>query len=470
MRGTDGNLFEMSESGALEFRTPPDYENAGDTDRDNEYVVTVVASDERGLEGTLEVRVTVTDQNEGPEITGTTTFSITENGELVGASYRGRDPEDPSLEITRWSVTGTDGGDFEIDEDGELSFRKTPDYEKPADSNKDNEYRVTVRASDGRHYGTLDVVVTVTEENEAPEIASNSKTEISYRENGTSGLYTYRASDPEKEEISWTVRGTDGNLFEMSESGALEFRTPPDYENAGDTDRDNEYVVTVVASDERGLEGTLEVRVTVTDQNEGPEITGTTTFSITENGELVGASYRGRDPEDPSLEITRWSVTGTDRGDFEIDEDGELSFRKTPDYEKPADSNKDNEYRVTVRASDGRHYGTLDVVVTVLAVNEAPEISGNDSITYEENDTDSVGTYRATDPEEETVTWGLSGADSSVFSISDTGVLTFNSSPDYDNPGDSGGDNVYEVTVEARDDGSNTAGLDVTVTVTNVTD
>ena len=113
---------------------------------------------------------------------------------------------------------------------------------------------------------------------------------------------------------------------------------------------------------------------------------------------------------------------------------------------------------VTVRASDGRYYGTLDVVVTVLEVNEAPEISGNDSITYEENGTDSVGTYRATDPEDGTVTWGLSGADRSVFSVSDTGVLTFNSSPDYDNPGDLGGDNVYQVTVEARDDGSITPG------------
>ena len=40
-------------------------------DRDNEYVVTVVAGDQGGLEGTLEVRVTVTDQNEGPEVTGT---------------------------------------------------------------------------------------------------------------------------------------------------------------------------------------------------------------------------------------------------------------------------------------------------------------------------------------------------------------------------------------------------------------
>ena len=55
-----------------------------------------------------------------------------------------------------------------------------------------------MRASDGRYYGTLEVVVTVGDENEAPEIASNSKTEISYRENGTSGLYTYRANDPEK--------------------------------------------------------------------------------------------------------------------------------------------------------------------------------------------------------------------------------------------------------------------------------
>ena len=79
----------------------------------------------------------------------------------------------------------------------------------------------------------------------------------------------------------------------MSESGALEFRTPPDYENPGDSDRDNEYELTVVAGDQGGLEGTLDVIVTVTDQNEGPEITGTTTFSIRENQELVGASYRG---------------------------------------------------------------------------------------------------------------------------------------------------------------------------------
>ena len=122
-----------------------DFESPGDSDQDNDYVVTVVAADREGVEDTLEVTVTVTDENEGPEVSGGATYTIMENQELVGSTYTGRDPEDPSLEITRWSVTGTDGGDFKINDEGELSFRNTPDYEKPVDHNRDNEYRVTVR-------------------------------------------------------------------------------------------------------------------------------------------------------------------------------------------------------------------------------------------------------------------------------------------------------------------------------------
>ena len=473
MRGTDGSIFSISETGALTFNSPPDYENAGDTDRDNEYELTVVAGDQGGLEGTLDVTVTVTDQNEGPEVTGTTTFSMMENQELVGASYRGRDPEDPSLEITRWSVTGTDGGDFEIDEDGELSFRKTPDYERPEDSNKDNEYRgdgegvgrEVLRGAGRGGDGELEV-------NEAPEISESGKTEISYRENGTSGLYTYRASDPEKGEISWSVRGTDGSisLRDQRDRCAYVQDSPPDYENAGDTDRDNEYELTVVAGDQGGLEGTLDVRVTVTDQNEGPEVTGTTTFSMTENQELVGASYSGRDPEDPSLDITRWSVTGTDRGDFEIDEDGELSFRKTPDYERPEDSNKDNEYVVTVRASDGKNYGALDVVVTVTDQNEAPEISraaARQRSTIGRTGHQTLYTYKASDPEKEEISWTVRGADGNLFEMSESGALEFRTPPDYENAADTGGDNEYEVTVVAGDQGGLEGTLEVIVTVTD---
>ena len=104
--------------------------------------------------GTLDVSIMVTEVNEGPEITGPATRTVAENFEDMVATYTGEDPEDTAADINRWSVTGRDGGDFTINEGGELTFRNPPDFERPADANRDNEYEVTVRASDGRHYGT----------------------------------------------------------------------------------------------------------------------------------------------------------------------------------------------------------------------------------------------------------------------------------------------------------------------------
>ena len=268
------------------------------------------------------------------------------------------------------------------------------------------------------------------------------------------------------------MSGTDRDDFAVSGPGVLTFSTPPNYEIPADSDRDNVYEATLVAADSGGLQGTLDVTVAVTDVNEGPEISGQQSLSFNENRitEQVLASYTATDPEDPSAAITRWSLSGTDAGDFTIDESGQLSFRNVPDYERPADSNRNNEYLVTVRASDGRYYGYFNVTVTVEDVNEPPQITGVESVSYKENGTAAVATYGVTDPERSDVTWSLSGVDSSPFNISDTGALNFSSSPDYENPLDSGDDNVYLVTVEARDDQLNPARLEVTVTVVNLTD
>ena len=475
VEGDDGNNFAIEE-GVLTFSAPPDYEGPTDSDGDNVYQVRVVASD-GSKEGTLAVTVTVTDVSEGPEITGTQSLSFAENTatDRVLATYAATDPEDPDLEITRWSVTGRDGGDFTINEDGELTFRNPPDHERPADSGGDNLYEVTVRASDGRVYGAHDVTVTVTPVDEAPDFRKGSKDSFSYRENGTAALYTYRATDPEGDEVTWSVRGADASHFEIGrETGVLTFREPPDHDEPADDGRDNEYQVTVVATDQTGRAASLPVTVTVTDVNEGPEIaeTGTNTaITVDENYDQVLFTYTATDPEDANATI-RWSVTGRDGGDFTISERGELTFRNPPDHERPADSGRDNVYEVTVRASDGRYYGTLDVVVTVEAVDEAPEFQRNtqDSFVYPENGASAIYTYRATDPEGSDVTWGLSGTDSGAFSIGKTGVLTFKSPPDYEAPADRDDDNVYQVVVHATDDDSNTTPLDVTVTVTNLTD
>ena len=57
--------------------------------------------------------------------------------------------------------------DFTISSGGMLRFRSSPDYEAPADANSDNVYMVTVRASEGTDMDTLDVTVTVTDEDDA---------------------------------------------------------------------------------------------------------------------------------------------------------------------------------------------------------------------------------------------------------------------------------------------------------------
>ena len=476
LSGADDDDFTITDTGVLAFAGAPDYESPTDSGSDNVYEVTVQARDDAVNTGTLDVVVTVTDVNEGPEISGLQSLTFTENQatDRVLATYSAADPEDPGAAITRWSVTGRDSGDFTIDESGELTFRNVPDYERPADSGRDNVYNLSVRASDGRNYGYLEVTVTVQDVNEAPAITTTAKTAFTYRENGTAAIYTFKATDPERSAIEWSLSGADDDDFAITDTGVLAFASPPDYESPTDSGSDNVYEVIVEARDDDFNSGTLEitVTVTVTDVNEGPEITGQPSLAFTENQatDRVLATYTAADPEDPSALITRWSLTGTDSGDFTIDENGQLTFRNVPDHEKPDDSGRDNVYNLSVRASDGRYYGYLEVTVTVEAVNEPPAIAGTTSFTYKENGTANLYTFRATDPERSDITWSLSGADADDFTISETGVLAFASTPDYESPADTDSDNVYEVTVEARDDSFNTGTLEITITVVNLTD
>ena len=268
-----------------------------------------------------------------------------------------------------------------------------------------------MRAYDGRTYGSLDVTITVSNVNEhAPVIRSGSPTSFTYREENTSVLYTYRATDEDKDDvITWTTEGTDGDLFEFNDRDGLVFREPPDYETPRDSGRNNEYELTVVATDRvatdsEGLSATLAVKVTVTEVSEGPDISGTTSYTVAEGNDLTGATFTGRDPEDPGAEVSSWRLAGTDGGDFTITGTGtnsaQLTFRNPPDYDRPADSNRDNEYLVTIRAYNGSTYGSLDVIVTVTDQNETvPVVSGRDTFSFRENTPISTRlyTYRATD-------------------------------------------------------------------------
>ena len=475
--GTDERFFAIDERGQFSFSesSPPDFEQPGDSGRDNVYDVTVQVRDDGFNTASLPVKVTVREVNEGPEVTsGQSAFTISENQDLPNAVYTGFDPEGGT--VTRWNVGGRDGGDFAITQEGLLAFRNLPDYERPADSNRDNTYELQVRPYDGRYYGSFDVTVTVTPVNEPPIITttSSSATALRQNENQTSRLYTYSATDPERSTVTWAAGGVDGRFFTIDERGQFSFKqeNPPDYEQPGDSGRDNVYDVTVQVRDDGFNTASLPVKVTVREVNEGPEVTdGQSAFTISENQDLPNAVYSGFDPEGGT--VTRWTVGGRDGGDFTITQEGLLTFRNLPDYERPADSNRDNTYELQVRPYDGRYYGSFDVTVTVNDVNEPPIIttisSSATALQQKENQTSRLYTYRATDPEQGTITWLVGGTDGRFFTIDERGQFSFSESspPDFEHPGDSGRDNVYDVTIQARDDGFNTASLPVTVTVAN---
>ena len=184
------------------------------------------------------------------------------------------------------------------------------------------------------------MTVTVEDVNEPPAVTGTVTFNLQGERHGhTADL---PGDGPRAEQPStWLLSGLDEDDFAISDTGVLSFASPPDYESPTDSGRDNVYEVTVVARDDAFNTGTLDVVVTVTDQNEGPEISGQQSLSFTENQatERVLATYTATDPEDTSAVHHPVEPDGdATPGDFTIDESGQLTFRNVPDYERPADS------------------------------------------------------------------------------------------------------------------------------------
>ncbi len=99
--------------------------------------------------------------------------------------------------------------------------------------------------------------------------------------------------------------------------------------------------------------------------------------------------------------------------------------------------------------------------------NNAPELSGNLAPVVAENTT-LVAQYSATDADGDFITFSLSGDDSTLFTITQDGHLSFNKSPDFEQ-GETG---PYQLNVIATDDGAGslTGELAITVTVGDVKD
>lgn len=218
-----------------------------------------------------------------PDITsnggGTTgALSMAENTTVV-TTVKATDPDGDPITYSIW---GTDRAFFTIDPvTGVVRFKVAPDFETRADNGGNNTYNFEVKASDGTNTTIQTLAVTITNVNETPVITSNgggTSAAISIAEN-SSFVTTVTSTDPEGTAHTYSISGgADAALFAINAStGALTFKSAPNYEAPADVGANNVYNVSVAASD-GSLTDTQALAVTVTNVN---ETTTTTTTTIT---------------------------------------------------------------------------------------------------------------------------------------------------------------------------------------------
>ena len=285
-------------------------------------------------------------------------------GESIGAPVAARDAEGDAF---TYSLSGTDAALFDIDSStGQLRVKD------PLDHETEPSLEVTVSVTDSKDDdgnadtvtdATIDVEVVVDDADELPKLMGD--TAISYGENGQGEVHAFSAVDPEGATVDFTLTGVDADEFDLDPvTGKLVFKDSPDYEDARDADGHNDYEVRVEASD-GARSAPLDVTVTVVDVNEEIEVKCGDPGNIAENSTRYVTQCDANDPEDATIV---WSLSGTDRGDFEIVA-GVLQFRLLPDYERESD------FRVTVNGFDGLHRDAIGVTVTVTDVDEPGRLS-----------------------------------------------------------------------------------------------
>ena len=328
--------------------------------------------------------------NNSPTFSSSPTFSVPENGRRVGAvvAFDGYGQDG----VTGYRISGgSDISLFSITNAGILTFDSAPNHEAPSDAGRNNVYALLVTATSGigarEKSETQTILVTVTDVNESPSAPSPPSLSVP---TSTSVF------------VSWSAPSNTGSVITDYDveygKNSNNFFSDWLHSNASarttitGLDKNTLYLVRVRARNDEGVSGWSDMSSASTGSvaaNNPPAFTGSSTFSVQENGVNVGTVVASdSDAED---RITGYSVSGgADRSLFRINSGGVLSFHSTPDFESPSDAGRNNEYVVEVTVTSGtgvrERSATERIAVRVKNVNKQDaenstgNYSGDDSV------------------------------------------------------------------------------------------
>tara|TARA_Y100000590_G_scaffold409778_1_gene502255 strand:- start:321 stop:5798 length:5478 start_codon:yes stop_codon:yes gene_type:complete len=406
LSGTDYLSLSISTSGVITFNNSPTFSNK------SSYSLVVTVSD--GIVTTSqELIINITSS---PIFSGlSSSISVDENQTSIVTATAVTEGEGANL---TYSLSGTDVDSFSIDSSGKLTFISVPDFETKSS------YSITVSVSDGYNSASENLSISINdvfEQGTVPVIV-NLASSISVQENQTN-VTTVSASDPDGDSISFSLSGVDQSSFSIDSVGVITFNSAPDYENK------TSYSITVEVND--GInQSSKALTVLISNVNDNAPVFSATyyAFQAEENQTSVGTVTAS----DEDGDVVTYSIgnkgTSTDSSYFSISSLGVITFNSAPDRETGPQSYPN----MTVTVSDGTFEQTVDLIVDVLDINEYPVINNLPATyTLDENGTN-VLTVSATDPEGDSLFYSLTGADSSYFNISSSGVITFKTASDYE--------------------------------------
>ena len=368
--------------------TPPDYEAPVDSGRNNDYNVRVEVTDSGGNTATRVVTVTVDNIDEPGVVTQSNLQP--EDGKTIAASLT--DPDGiVSGPTWQWATTSAQGtapliSDDHIDDATSSTYKPVAGdvgdwlwaIASYTDGHGQNKTAMVVSGYDVRAADTFNELPMFPDQDDQTEERETDQTrtvaEDAAADANVGDAVTATDADTDAR-LTYSLGGDDAASFDI---GRADGQITVGKGTVLNFESKDTYVVMVTATDSHEDSETITVTITVTNVNESPELSKKALVVV--GDERVDYLEGGTDPVEtysaagPDSLGARWSLSGTDANRFALS-NGVLSFRSSPNFEAPADSDSDNVYNVIVQASKGSLEDARNVTIKVTNKEEAGSLS-----------------------------------------------------------------------------------------------
>ncbi|VAW43361.1 hypothetical protein MNBD_CHLOROFLEXI01-2722 [hydrothermal vent metagenome] len=384
------------------------YTPNGNYNGSDSFVVQV--SDGNGGTDSITVNVTIDPQNDDPDAVDDG-FPVDENTTNNTLLVLGNDTNPDSGEtLTITAVGATNNGGTATNNTSDVVYSPFAGFIGT------EVFTYTITDGNGR-FDTATVTVTVQDVNEAPIITEGASTSVNMDEDGapTAFALTLNATDGDGDTITWSIQSQGSNGTATASGTGLSKvigYTPNANYNGSDS-----FVVRV--SDGRGGTDDITVDVTIDPQNDDPDAVDDT-FSVDEQSSNNMLTPLSNDTNPDSGETLTITAVGTpDNGGAVVNNGTDLTYTPLPTFMGT------EVFTYTIGDGNGGS-DTATINVSVDDVNFAPVITEGSSITVTMDEDGAPTafslTLNATDPDGDTLTWGIQAAASYGFaSASATG-------------------------------------------------